>query len=71
MQFQADVLEVPVVRPEKSTKQRAGRRLSGQPGGGILEKCRCPGGAMATGSTFEPAMSAACRAALKAGWIKA
>ena len=37
MQFQADILGVPVIRPKVVERDGAGRSLRGRPGGRILE----------------------------------
>jgi len=61
MQFQADLLGVPVVRPEVTETTALGAaRLAGLSACGWREECR-----------FEPAMSAATRDALLSGWSEA
>ena len=72
MQFQADILGVPVVRPQDAGVDRAGRGVPRRPGSRLLAGCgrdRPP--VVGASAIFEPRMDAAQRADLLAGWQRA
>jgi glycerol kinase len=71
MQFQADVLEVPVVRPKIYETTALGAAYLAGLAVGFWKNADALAAQWQLDRRFEPAMSAACRAALKAGWIKA
>ena len=71
MQFQADVLGVPVVRPKIYETTALGAAYLAGLAVGFWKNTEALAAQWQLDRRFEPAMSAARRAALKAGWIKA
>jgi glycerol kinase len=71
MQFQADVLGVPVVRPKIYETTALGAAYLAGLAVGFWKNTDALAAQWQLDRRFEPAMSAARRAALKAGWIKA
>ena len=71
MQFQADVLGVPVVRPKIYETTALGAAYLAGLAVGFWRNTDALAAQWQLDRRFEPAMSAARRAALKAGWIKA
>ena len=61
MQFQADVLGVPVIRPEGRRDDRPGRGLRGRPGGRLLGGGRGPARELAEGQEWTPKMDGRAR----------
>jgi len=71
MQFQADVLGVPVVRPKIYETTALGAAYLAGLAVGFWKNTDALAAQWQLDRRFEPAMSAALRAALKAGWTKA
>jgi glycerol kinase len=71
MQFQADVLGVPVVRPKIYETTALGAAYLAGLAVGFWKNTDALAAQWQLDRRFEPAISAARRAALKAGWIKA
>ena len=71
LQFQADVLGVPVVRPIYTESTAAGAAFAAGLAGGFWPDQSSLRAARRVGRTFEPAMQAATRDALRAEWRRA
>ena len=71
MQFQADLLGVPVVRPDGDGDDGAGRGIPGGAGGGLLGISGRRSRPVAGRSRFEPAMPRAAANTLRQRWTDA
>ena len=71
MQFQADILGVPVIRPGGGRDDRARRVLRGRPGRRVLEQHAGGARQLGRGQALEPKMDAAKRDAYYKEWKKA
>ena len=71
MQFQADILDVPVIRPDGGRDHRAGRGLRRRPGRRFLEELRRAAKPLGNGQGMEAADGRRERDRLYSGWKKA
>ena len=71
MQFQADVLGVPVIRPTVAETTALGAAYAGRPRGRLLERARGPARELGRGQAVEPQMDAKQRRQGVPHWKKA
>ncbi len=71
MQFQADIIDVPIVRPVVLETTALGAALLAGCGVGVYDSPEATGTAWQMGKRFEPAMPAEERSGLLAGWKRA